>query len=103
MFGELRDSLGHDFGQRAAFVLLVVPLFGDHIGEEPVQFRRIVNQLFEQVAQIPADDSTRPISNTTALTGWASDMQKAPGCAGALQETNAANQARHNAISPGGP
>ena len=53
MIRKAADPLGHHLGDRAACVALEMPLLGDDFGEEPVELLPVVDQLLEQVAQVP--------------------------------------------------
>jgi hypothetical protein len=50
-----RNPLGHHLGERAAGVMLEMPFLGDHVGKEPVELLRMVDQLFEQRAELPVE------------------------------------------------
>ena len=54
IFRELGDPFRHHFAKRPTGIMFMMPFVGHDMGQEPVQFRRVVYQLFEQAAQVPS-------------------------------------------------
>src|SRR5690606_4923607 len=61
VIGIERDPLAQHLVERAGVVALEVPLIGDDIGQEPVELGRIVDQLFEQMPQVPIEQNLADI------------------------------------------
>ena len=55
--------LSYILGEGAARVSLEMPLLGDDFGEEPVELRRIVDQVGEQVAQVPIEQHAADVED----------------------------------------
>ena len=51
---KLRDPFGDHVVQRSAGIMFEMPFGRDHIGKEPVQLLPVIDQFFEQAAQIPS-------------------------------------------------
>jgi len=49
----LRDPLGQHLAEGTAGIMFEMPFRRHHMGKEPVQFLRVIDQFFEQAAQIP--------------------------------------------------
>jgi hypothetical protein len=56
MAGKAPLALGDACAEVDAGIMLQVPVEGDDVGEEPFELARIVDELGEEVAQVPADE-----------------------------------------------
>jgi hypothetical protein len=78
MIREFGFQLGQHVGERAAGIVLEMP-FGRHdMGDEPVEFARIVDQLREQMAQIPLKEDAADVEDHASANHTGSGHAKAP-------------------------
>ena len=61
MIGKFGDPLRQHRVQRAALIVLEVPILCHDMAEEPVKLRLVGDQLGEEKPQIPLDDHTADI------------------------------------------